>query len=580
MTRLAVWAPRARLVEVQSGGQRVAMTPAEGGWHEVDTAALGAGDDYSLVLDGGDPLPDPRSAWQPHGVHGPSRVVDHARFTWTDAAWRGRALADTVVYEVHTGAFTAAGTFDAAIERIDHLVDLGVGAVEIMPVAAFPGSRGWGYDGVELYAVQDSYGGPDGLKRFVDACHAAGLAVVLDVVYNHLGPDGNVLGRFGPYFTDKHRTPWGDAINFDGPGSDEVRRFVVDNALMWLRDYHVDGLRLDAVHAITDTSALHILEEVAGAVHALADELGRRLWVIAESDLDDPRIVADRERGGYGVDAQWSDDFHHAMHASLAGETSGYYADFGAVGDVAEALTGVFVRAGEHSRFRDRRHGRPVGDLPGTRFLGYMQNHDQVGNRARGERSGALMSTGRLHIAAALVVLGPFVPMLFMGEEWAASTPFQYFTDHQDEQLAAAVSEGRRAEFASFGWRPDEVPDPQDPATFARSKLDWSERGTGVHADLLRWHRDLVALRMRTATLRDGDRSRTLVTYDEAARTLVMRRCGVVVACNWGDGELCVTADPGAAPALLSPAASRDGGMVRLGPDSVAVLVESPAQLR
>ncbi len=537
MNRCAVWAPKASSVELQSGESRLPMAASGCGWFELRTGELRPGQDYMFVLDGGAPRPDPRSPWQPHGVHGVSRALDHAAFAWSDASWRGRPLHDAVLYELHVGTFSESGTLDGAIAHIPHLVDLGIGAVELMPVTAFPGGRGWGYDGVDLYAVHQAYGGPDALKRFVDACHAAGLAVVLDVVYNHLGPDGNYLGEFGPYFTDAHRTPWGDAINYDGAESDEVRRFVVDNALMWLRDYHCDGLRLDAVHAIVDTSAVHLLEEIATAVHGLSSLLGRELWVIAESDLNDPRVVNPVTRGGYACDAQWSDDFHHALHATLTGETSGYYADFGRVEDVALALRNVFVAPGAYSPFRRRRHGRPVGDLPATRFLGYLQNHDQVGNRARGERSAALMSRGRLEIAAALVLLGPFVPMLFAGEEWAASTPFQYFTDHQDAELGRLVSDGRRREFSSFGWDPGDVPDPQDPVTFERSRLRWNELGSEPHATVLRWYRDLIALRATMPGLRDGDRSAVSVEFDEA-RWLVMRRPGVTVACNWGDDSV------------------------------------------
>ncbi|MGH7722887.1 MAG: malto-oligosyltrehalose trehalohydrolase [Candidatus Dormibacteria bacterium] len=565
MNRCAVWAPRASLVEVETRGRRLPLSATAGGWFELRQGWLQVGDDYAFVLDGGPGRPDPRSLWQPHGVHGASRVVDHSAFLWTDGTWRGRQLRDCVVYELHTGTFSQAGTFDSAIEHLDQLVELGIGAVELLPVAAFAGQRGWGYDAVDLYAVHEAYGGPDGLKRFVDACHAAGLAVVLDVVYNHLGPDGNYLAEFGPYFTDRHRTPWGDAINYDGPDSDEVRRFVVDNALMWLRDYHCDGLRLDAVHAIVDASAVHLVEEIAGAVHCLSAELGRPLWVIAESDLNDPRVVADVERGGYGCDAQWSDDFHHALHATLTGETSGYYCDFGHVEDVALALGNVFVDPGGYSRFRRRRHGRPVGGLAATRFLGYMQDHDQVGNRAQGERSAGLMSTGRLQIAAALVLLGPFVPMLFAGEEWAASTPFLYFTDHR-AGLGRIVSEGRRREFASFGWDPAAVPDPQARASFERCKLRWSERGGEPHATLLRWHAELIALR---ASLRDRDPS-IVVDYDEAARWLLMRRPGVSVACNWG--ETAVELPVEAADVLLS---NLDvvpfGAGVLVAPDGVVV---------
>ncbi len=515
-------------------GRRRLLRALPGGWFELEEA-LEAGDEYALVLDGGTPRPDPRSPWQPYGVHGPSRAIDHAAFGWTDAVWRGRALTDCVVYELHIGTFSEAGTFDGAAEHIEQLVELGVGAVELLPVAGFPGEHGWGYDGVDLYAVHHAYGGPDGLKRFVDACHTSGLAVIMDVVYNHLGPDGNHLAEFGPYFTDRYRTPWGPAINYDGADSDEVRRFVVDNALMWLRDYHCDGLRLDAVHAILDSSAVHLVEEIATAAHTLSAELRRPLWVIAESDLNDPRVVSEVERGGYGCDAQWSDDFHHALHAALTGERRGYYSDYGHVGDIARALCDVFVHPGAYSRFRRRRHGRAVGPLAATRFLGYMQDHDQVGNRPRGERSAALMSVGRVQIAAALVLLGACVPMLFAGEEWAASTPFLYFTDHRDAEIARRVSEGRRLEFAAFGWDPATVPDPQDPATFARSRLRWSERESEPHATVLRWYAELIALRNRLEVLRNGDRSAVSVEYDETDRWLVMRRPAVTVACNWGD---------------------------------------------
>jgi maltooligosyltrehalose trehalohydrolase len=538
VNRCAVWAPKAARVEVATRGARLRMAAAGRGWFELLDGRVAAGDDYAFILDGGEPRPDPRSPWQPLGVHGASRAVDHDAFRWTDGRWRGRSLRNSIMYEMHTGTFSEMGTFDGAVEHIDHLAALGVDAVELLPVTAYPGMRGWGYDGVDLFAVHEAYGGPEALKRFVDACHRAGIAVVMDVVYNHLGPDGNYLGEFGPYFTDRHRTPWGDAINYDGPGSDEVRRFVVDNALMWLRDYHCDGLRLDAVHAIIDTSAIHLLEEISTAVRSLSIELGRELWVIAESDLNDPRVVNDVDDGGYGCDAQWSDDFHHALHATLTGETSGYYSDFGRVEDVVLSLDNVFVNPGGYSPFRQRRHGRPVGNLPRTRFLGYMQNHDQVGNRAQGERSAALMSTGRLQVAAALVLLGPFVPMLFAGEEWAASTPFQYFTDHQDADLGRLVSEGRRREFASFGWDPADVPDPQDLATFERSKLRWDELEREPHAAMLRWHSELIALRASLPALRSGDRADVSVEFDEARRWLLMRRPGIVVACNWGDGEV------------------------------------------
>ncbi|MDQ4024220.1 MAG: malto-oligosyltrehalose trehalohydrolase, partial [Actinomycetota bacterium] len=445
MIELTVWAPAAERVELVLAGGREPMERRAGGWWSVRAGAT-PGDDYGFALDGGDPLPDPRSRWQPNGVHGLSRLLDHSAYEWSDAGWRGRPLASAVICELHTGTFTPEGTFVAAIEKLDHLVRLGITHVELLPVAQFPGDRGWGYDGVDLFAPHESYGGPEGLKRLVDACHARGLGVIVDVVYNHLGPAGNYLGSFGPYFTDRYATPWGRAVNFDGPGSLEVRTFFVDNALAWLRDYHCDGLRLDAVHAILDASAIHVLEEMQLRVEELETHLDRDLFLIAESDLNDPRVVNRREAGGYGLDAQWSDDFHHALHAVLTGERDGYYADFGTVGHFAKALREAFVYAGTYSEYRGRIHGRPATGLPGYRFLGYLQDHDQVGNRAVGERSSALMSPELLKVGAALVLTSPFVPLLFMGEEWGATSPFQYFTAHEDPELGRACSEGRRHE--------------------------------------------------------------------------------------------------------------------------------------
>ena len=487
--------------------------------------------DYRFSIDGGDPLPDPRSPWQPDGPHGPSRALDHSAFTWTDSGWSAGELADAVVYECHIGTFTTEGTFDAAVEKLPYLADLGINALELMPVAEFPGRRGWGYDGVDLFAPHHAYGGPDGLKRLVDAAHAHGIAMILDVVYNHLGPDGNYLGSFGPYFTDRYSTPWGQAINFDGPESVQVRSFFTANTKMWLRDYHFDGVRLDAIHAIVDTSAIHFLEELRSQVDALEEQLGRKLWVIAESDLNDPRVVQTPELGGFGLDAQWSDDFHHALHAALTGERSGYYADFGEIAQIAKALGHAFVYDGVYSRFRRRIHGKRPAGIPGYRFLGYQQNHDQVGNRARGERSSALMSPGLLKAAAALVLMSPFVPMLFQGEEWGATTPFQYFTDHNAE-LGRLVSEGRKKEFAAFGWSEDEIPDPQDPATFERSKLDWAELDRPQHKELLEWHRALIASRRERPELRDGRLDDVRVTHNDRERWIVVERGPLTIACN------------------------------------------------
>jgi maltooligosyltrehalose trehalohydrolase len=581
MTTFAVWAPAAVSVELAIADERLPMARADGGWWSRTEPRAGHGTDYAYVVDGSPPLPDPRSPWQPRGVHGASRVVDHGLFAWRDAGWRPPPLASAVFYELHVGTFTAEGTFVAAIDRLDHLSDLGITHVELMPVAEFPGARGWGYDGVDLWAPHHAYGGPDGLKRLVDACHARGLAVVLDVVYNHVGPAGNYLARFAPYFTDRHRTPWGPAVNLDGPESDEVRRFLCDNAGMWLRDYHLDGLRLDAVHAIVDTSAVHFLEQLALEVGALAAHLGRPLALIAESDLNDPRLVRPRDAGGFGLDAQWNDDFHHALHAALTGERDGYYADFGGLAPLADALTNVWVYDGRHSAFRRRRHGRSAAGLAADRFVGFLQNHDQIGNRATGERSSHLLGPARQKIAAALVLTAPFVPLLFQGEEWGATTPFLYFTDHEDADLARAVTEGRRHEFVAFGWDPDAVPDPQARATFARSMLDWSERGRAPHAELLAWHRALIRLRRALPELTDGRRDTVRVRADEAAGWLVLERGAVTLACNLGAPQ---RVPIGRAPGLSVLAASEPGvavgeGWIDLPGDAVAVLGPAPLTL-
>ncbi|HEX7167845.1 MAG TPA: malto-oligosyltrehalose trehalohydrolase [Acidimicrobiales bacterium] len=580
-----VWAPKAATgVDVLlrdggdddggGGGRRVAMEDAGGGWWQADVGDAGPGTRYSFSIDGGPGRPDPRSMSQPDGIDGPSEVVDHGAFEWTDDGWRGVPLASSVVYELHVGTFTPEGTFVAAIEKLPHLASLGVDVVELLPVAEFSGDRGWGYDGVDLFAPHHAYGGPDGLKRFVDAAHEAGIAVVIDVVYNHLGPAGNYLSEFGPYFTDKYATPWGLAVNVDAAGSDEPRRFFVDNALMWLRDYHADGLRLDAVHAIVDMSAVHLLEQIGLEVEALEVELGRDLFLIAETDLNDPRIVSRREVGGYGIDAQWNDDFHHCLHTILTGERAGYYESFGSIQQLATAYTRGFVFAGEHDAHRGRRHGRaPVG-IPAWRFLGYLQNHDQVGNRAKGERSSHLLSTDQLRLAAALVLTSPFVPMLFMGEEWGATSPFQYFTDHPDPDLGRAVSEGRRSEFSYFGWAPEDVPDPQDPATFERSKLRWEEREDEPHASLLAWHRELIALRRSRRELGPGrfDDVEVNVSADEG--WIVVGRGGVVIAANLSDRTVEVPVPQGKTRVLASSPRISDvsHGVVELVRSGVVLL--------
>ncbi|HEX5370542.1 MAG TPA: malto-oligosyltrehalose trehalohydrolase [Dehalococcoidia bacterium] len=571
MTAFRVWAPFATRVELQLGDSRRRMTAGDGGWWRVEAADAPPGTDYAYFVDGEGPFPDPRSPWQPNGVHAASRLVDHAAFAWQHDEWPRTPLSEAIIYELHVGTFTPRGTFESAVEKLDYLVELGVTHVELMPVAQFPGERGWGYDGVDLFAPHQAYGGPDGLKRFVDACHGRGLRVLLDVVYNHLGPSGNYLERFGPYFTERYHTPWGKAINYDQAYADEVRRFVVDNALMWLRDYRCDGLRLDAVHAILDQSAVHILEQIATKAHALERETGRLYDVIAESDLNDPRLVTPVPQGGYGLDAAWSDDFHHAVHALLTGERAGYYEDFGSVGALAEALQHVYVYRGGYSSYRKRSHGRPAVDLPGWRFVFAVQNHDQIGNRARGERLVHLTGITKAKVAAALLLTAAGVPLLFQGEEWAATSPFQYFTDHQEPDLARAVSEGRKREFAAFGWWPDEVPDPQDLATFERSRLDWAERDRESHREMLSWYRDLIALRRSTPELTDGRLAEVEVSYDEGARTLTMRRGSIMLCLNLGPetvlevppSKLLITSDPGADPS---------GRGLSLPPDSVAIL--------
>ncbi len=553
------------------------MRRGDHGWFELATAELGPGDDYAFVVDGRGPFPDPRSPWQPEGVHGPSRLVDHDSYRWSDADWAGHDPRDGIIYELHVGTFSPRGDFDGVVERLDHLVDLGITAVELLPVAEFSGRRNWGYDGVSLFAPHHAYGGPDGLKRLVDACHQRGLAVVLDVVYNHLGPEGNYLGIYGPYFTSFYSTPWGDAMNYDRADSDEVRRFAIDNALMWLRDYHVDALRLDAVHAIIDTSAVHLLEAIATEVETLAAEVGRPLTLIAESDQNDPRLCRGRDGGGFGLHAQWSDDFHHALRVVLTGDRSGCYRDYDGLGDLARTLESGWLFAGRYSEFRRRTHGRAPDGLSGRNLLAYSQNHDQVGNRAVGDRLANLVSEGRQRIAAALVLTSPFVPMLFQGEEWGSESPFQYFTDHQDTELGRAVAQGRRSEFGEFGWEPDEVPDPQDPATFERSRLDWSELGEQRHAEMLAWYRSLVALRAAEPELAGGDLVCS-VEYDPDGVWMRVDRGRFSVVVNFGEVELPVPCPPGSvvlASALgIGPVAAE--GALTLGPESVAVVSAGP----
>ena len=534
---LSVWAPAAKSVELVTNQMRRALQPLpEGYWQiEVPDAALAEG--YKYSLDGGLPVPDPRSAWQPDGVHGASHPLPALRHA---GSFNAKALEHAVIYEMHVGTFTPEGTYAAARGRLEHLVTLGVTHLELMPLASFPGKRGWGYDGVDLFAPFAPYGSPQQLAEFIDDCHARGIAVILDVVYNHFGPDGNYLGMFAPYFTDRYKTGWGAALNYDGAGSDGVRRFVVDNALMWLRDYGFDGLRLDAVHAIFSFEAVHLLEELAQAVRTLGEQSGRRLILIAESDLNDPRLVRSEARGGYGLDAQWVDDFHHAVHRLFTDETDGYYADFQGLEDVAAALRDGYVYQGQYSAHRGRRHGRaPTGVLP-QQFIVSAQNHDQIGNRAQGERLSMLLEPWQLKAVATLLLLSPFVPMLFQGEEWGTKTPFLYFTDHENIELARLVAEGRAKEFSSFSWQ-GEVPNPQSVETFERSQLDWDELSQPRHAELFDWHRRLIALR----GLKKPGKAKAVVKFNQDRQWLRFTHQGLLAVFNLSPHAQRVPLPPG-----------------------------------
>ncbi|MGM7669596.1 malto-oligosyltrehalose trehalohydrolase [Microbacterium sp. A93] len=550
-TRYAVWAPAAQRVELVLTGQRpgavhdaehrweivasMGMESAGRGWWVPETpvkgllTGVGADHGYGYRVDGEGPFPDPRSRCQPDTVHGPSRLFDPAGHDWQDGDWAGRDLRGAVIYELHVGTFTPEGTFAAAAGRLDHLVRLGITHVELLPVNSFGGGHNWGYDGVGWYAVDASYGGPRAYERFVDDCHAAGLAVIQDVVYNHLGPSGNYLPQFGPYLTEQS-TGWGSGLNLDGPDSDGVRRFILDNARMWFEEYHVDGLRLDAVHALQDSRAVHVLEELAAETDALSAAWGRPLVLVAESDLNDPRLITARAEsgkdgtGGYGLTGQWSDDFHHAVHVALTGQTDGYYADFEPLSAVAKVLNAGFFHDGSYSSFRRRHHGRPLGDqIPAEALVVFTQNHDQIGNRATGDRLAASLDEGQLAIGAALLLTGPYTPMLFMGEEWAASTPWQFFTAHREAELAQAVTEGRRREFSRMAWG-EHVPDPQAADTLTASILRWDETGTGRHARLLQLHRTLIRIRAERPELTDPDRATTRATVDEDRRWVRMDR--------------------------------------------------------
>jgi maltooligosyltrehalose trehalohydrolase len=579
--RFEVWAPAARGVDVvlptdTEQPAHLKMTARAGGWWALEVADAGHGTDYAFSLDADPARPDPRSAWQPHGVHAASRVFDPARHVWADTDWPGRDVRGLLFYELHLGTFTPEGTLDAAAMRLPHLVELGVDVVELMPVAAFDGHWGWGYDGVALYAVHEPYGGPAALQRFVDAAHAVGLAVCLDVVYNHLGPRGNYLAEFGPYFTAEHQTPWGSAVNLDDDGRVPVRRWVCDNALRWLRDFHVDALRLDAVHSLIDDSRWHLLAQLSDEVAALAAQLGRPLSLIAESDLNDPSMIETTAQGGRGMTAQWDDDVHHGLHAALTGERQGYYVDFGPLDIVGHTLTQVFRHTGQWSTFRGKPWGRPIDPARhrGHQFVAFLQNHDQIGNRALGDRIGASISPGRQAIGAALVLTSAFTPLLFMGEEWGATTPWAFFTDFTDPDLARAVSQGRREEFAAHGWTAGQLPDPQDPATRQASVLDWAEPGKPSHGRLLTWYQELIALRRAEPHLRDDDlRAVAVATADGWIR---VRRGDFTVVANLATATATVPVPAGSRTVLawdLDGAVRVDpAGAVEIPPDSVVIV--------
>ena len=568
-----VWAPRAGAVALRVPGRGV-DTPmerlGEGWWRAA--VDLRDGEEYGFVLDGsGDARPDPRSRRQPRGVHGLSAVFDAGAYEWQDATWTGRQLAGGVVYEMHVGSFTPEGTLDAAAQRLDHLVDLGVDFVELLPVNGFNGVHNWGYDGVLWYAVHEPYGGPAAYQRFVDACHAAGLGVIQDVVYNHLGPSGNYLPEFGPYLRDAESNTWGSSVDLD---EDEVRRYIVENALMWLRDYRVDGLRLDAVHALKDRRDVHILQELAESVDALSAHVGRPLTLIAESDMNDARLISAREAGGYGLTGQWSDDYHHALHVALTGETTGYYADFAPLSALVKASTRGFFHDGTMSSFRGRPHGHPIDvRIPAWRLVTFSQNHDQIGNRAAGDRLSQILDEGGLSIAAVLTVLAPFTPMLFMGEEWAASTPWQFFTSHPEPELGEATARGRKAEFAQMGWDESVVPDPQHPETFTRSKLDWDEKDAGSHARILGLYRALLALRRARPEFTDPAFRHIEASADQERGWFRIRRLSVEVVVNFAHADVAVPVRDGGEVLLATDERARvEEGIVALPPRSAIVL--------
>ncbi|SEJ22434.1 maltooligosyltrehalose trehalohydrolase [Dyadobacter sp. SG02] len=506
--QVLVWAPKAEKLQLQFGeeAKMLDMEPKDYGFWTLQTRALWPGDRYRFLLDGKGPYPDPATLYQPEGVHGPSEAFDLQEYEWSDRNWKNPSMKDYIIYELHTGTFTEEGTFAAVEAKLDHLVELGVNAIELMPVSQFAGDRNWGYDGVFPYSTQNSYGGPAMLQQLVDACHEKGIAVILDMVYNHLGPEGNTLGHFGHYFTDKYHTPWGDAINFDDAWSDAVRHYFVQNALMWFRDFHIDALRLDAVHAIKDFSPVHILQEIRQQVDALVRETGREHYLIVEMDLNDTRFVKPIEAGGYGMHAQWVDEFHHALRVSSGQERNGYYVDFDGVASLGKSFRDAYVFDGLYSDHRKRKFGIKADGIPGQQFIVFSQNHDHIGNRMLGERTSQLVSFEMQKLLAGTVFVSPFVPLLFMGEEWAEPNPFQYFVSHTEEELAEAVRKGRKSEFAAFHLE-GEAPDPMAVSTFENSKLQWALIDQPPHGTMLQYYRQWIVLRKSQQLLRECDRN-------------------------------------------------------------------------
>jgi maltooligosyltrehalose trehalohydrolase len=582
MPLVSVWAPyaarvRVRIADPGQPTQTAAVTanllPADDGWFRADIAEARPGREYGFLLDDDEQLlPDPRSRRQPRGVHQPSMFYADD-YPWSDTDWPGHDLPDSVIYELHIGTFTQAGTFEAAITKLDHLVNLGVTHVEIMPVNDFDGEWNWGYDGVLWYAVHEPYGGPDGLKQLVNACHRAGLAVVLDVVYNHLGASGDYLRHFGPYLTTGHNT-WGDLVNLDGNSAGPVREYILENATMWFSQFHVDALRLDAVHALQDTSNVHLLAELSSRVEDLSAQLGRPLLLIAESDLNDPIMFTDRSDGGYGLDGQWDDDVHHALHALLSGERQAYYADFGTMSALAKVLTRGFFHDGTYSHFRGRRHGKPVDteNTPGYRFVVCLQNHDQVGNRAAGDRLTQSASPGMLKVGATLLLTSPFTPLLWMGEEWAASTPWPFFTAHSEPELAEATAKGRIKEFAQHGWNIDEVVNPQDPTAFTSARLRWSELEQSGHADILALYRSLLRLRRACPDLADPRLNRVGVDIDEDAHWIIMHRGSFDVLANLADSPQMLPSVSGNVVFSTGPRPHAEGLTITLPAQSACIV--------